>query len=141
MTSYQNTSVYKNPYTEACHKTTQTQVDFLASAFQTSTATWKFLQLHHPFMSSSTNETDLAPLIDVVERHNGIVLNGHDHCLGHYFYNDTNYILSGAAGYPQAGDCNNGTVLGPYTRYVAANNLTGKLCFAMVNGLVSEGLC
>jgi tartrate-resistant acid phosphatase type 5 len=78
-------------------------------------------------MSVSTNETDLTPLIEIVIQHNGIVLNGHDHCLGHFYNNDTNFILSGAAGYPQAGDCNNGVALGPYALYLAANNLTGKL--------------
>lgn len=64
--------------------------------------------------------------MEVVTKHNGIVFNGHDHCLGHFFFNDTNFILSGAAGYPQAGDCNNGTAQGPYALYLAANNLTGK---------------
>jgi tartrate-resistant acid phosphatase type 5 len=118
--------VYKNPYTSACHSNTQVQVDFLSEAFANSKATWKFLQLHHSYMSSSTNETDLAPLISVVEKHHGIVLNGHDHCLGHYFFNNTNFILSGAAGYPQAGDCNNGVALGPYAKFLGANNLTGK---------------
>jgi tartrate-resistant acid phosphatase type 5 len=54
------------------------------------------------------------------------VINGHDHCLGHFFLNNTNFILSGAAGYPQAGDCNNGTALGPYALYLGANNLTGE---------------
>jgi tartrate-resistant acid phosphatase type 5 len=102
------------------------QVNFLNQTFAASNATWKFLQLHHPYMSVSTNETDLAPLIKVVEAHNGIVINGHDHCLGHFFNNNTNFILSGAAGYPQAGDCNNGVPLGPYALYLAANNLTGK---------------
>lgn len=77
-------------------------------------------------MSASTNETDLAPLISIVEKHQGIVLNGHDHCMGHFFSNNTNFILSGAAGYPQAGDCNNGIAPGPFTLFLAANNLTGK---------------
>lgn len=54
------------------------------------------------------------------------MLNGHDHCLGHFFLNDTNFILSGAAGYPQAGDCNNGTALGPYALFLGANNFTGE---------------
>ena len=121
-----NTSVYRNEYTSACHNNTQVQTNFLANAFANSTATWKFLQLHHPYASVSTNETDLAPLIDIVEKHHGIVLNGHDHCLGHFFLNNTNFILSGAAGYPQAGDCNNGTAQGPYALYLAANNLTGE---------------
>lgn len=77
-------------------------------------------------MSAATNETDLQPLIDIVYEHNAIVLNGHDHCLAHYVYNNTNFILSGAAGYPQAGDCNNGVSLGPYTKYLGANDLAGK---------------
>ena len=102
------------------------QTNFLANAFAKSNATWKFLQLHHPYASASDNETDLAPLIEIVEKHHGIVLNGHDHCLGHFFFNNTNFILSGAAGYPQAGDCNNGTAQGPYALYLAANNLTGE---------------
>jgi hypothetical protein len=122
----QNTSVYRNTYTSTCHNDTQTQVDFLSTTFAASNATWKFLQLHHPYSSVSTNETDLAPLIEVVIQHQGVVINGHDHCLGHFYQNNTNFILSGAAGYPQAGDCNNGTALGPYALYLGANNLTGK---------------
>jgi hypothetical protein len=73
-------------------------------------------------MSASGNETDLAPPISIVEKHHGIVLNGHGHCMG-LFFNNTNYILSGVAGYPQAGDCNNVVSLGPYTRFLWANNL------------------
>jgi tartrate-resistant acid phosphatase type 5 len=122
----QNTSVYKNPYTTACHGNTQVQVDFLSQAFSNSKATWKFLQLHHPYMSAATNETDLQPLISVVEKHHGIVLNGHDHCMGHFVNNNTNFILSGAAGYPQAGDCNNGIAPGPYAKFLGANALTGE---------------
>ena len=126
-----NTSVYQNPYTTECHTKTQEQVDFVSEAFAASKADWKFLQLHHGFMSSSTNYTELAPdhrqdevgrvVIDVVEQHGGIVMNGHDHCLAHYFYQNTNFILSGAAGYPQAGDCNNGVALGPYVKWLGAN--------------------
>jgi tartrate-resistant acid phosphatase type 5 len=82
--------------------------------------------MHHPYRSAATNETDLEPLINIVEKHHGMVVNGHDHCLGHFFSNNTNFILSGAAGYPQAGDCNNGTAPGPYALYLAANNLTGE---------------
>jgi tartrate-resistant acid phosphatase type 5 len=122
----QNTSVYRNPYTEACHNTTQTQIDFLNTTFSNSNATWKFLQLHHPYVSAAENDTELAPLVEIVAKHQGIVMNGHDHCLGHFYFNDTNFILSGAAGYPQAGDCNNGTAQGPYALYLGANNLTGK---------------
>jgi tartrate-resistant acid phosphatase type 5 len=70
--------------------------------------------------------TDLEPLIAITAAHNGVVLNGHDHCLGHFFDNNTNFVLSGAAGYPQAGDCNNGVAPGPYALYLAANNLTGE---------------
>jgi tartrate-resistant acid phosphatase type 5 len=121
--------VYKNAYTSACHNDTQVQVDFLAETFANSKATWKFLQLHHPYVSASGNETDLAPLISIVEKHHGIVLNGHDHCMGHFFFNNTNYILSGAAGYPQAGDCNNGVATGPFARFLGANNLTGRYLF------------
>jgi tartrate-resistant acid phosphatase type 5 len=122
----QNTSVYRNPYTEACHNTIQTQVDFLNTTFLNSNATWKFLQLHHPYVSAAENDTELAPLVEIVAKHQGIVMNGHDHCLGHFYLNDTNFILSGAAGYPQAGDCNNGTAQGPYALYLGANNLTGE---------------
>jgi tartrate-resistant acid phosphatase type 5 len=78
-------------------------------------------------MSASTNQTELAPLISIVEKYQGIVINGHDHCMGHFFGNNTNFILSGAAGYPQAGDCNFGIAPGPYALFLAANNLTGKL--------------
>jgi tartrate-resistant acid phosphatase type 5 len=126
LTANQNTSVYRNPYTSACHNNTAVQIDFLNTTFANSNATWKFLQLHHPYRSVSTNQTDLEPLIDIVVAHSGIVINGHDHCLGHFYSNNTNFILSGAAGYPQAGDCNNGVALGPFALYLAANNLTGK---------------
>jgi tartrate-resistant acid phosphatase type 5 len=118
--------VYQNEYTSACHNNTQVQVNFLNETFANSKATWKFLQLHHPYVSAVENETDLAPLVSIVEEHHGVVLNGHAHCLAHFFFNNTNFILSGAAGYPQAGDCNNGTATGPYTLYLAANNLTGE---------------
>lgn len=86
-------------------------------------------------MSASDNRTDLAPLIKVVAAHNGIVINGHDHCLAHFYNNNTNFITTGAAGYPQAGDCNYGVPLGPYTLYLAANNLTGK---SEVNSTLNE---
>lgn len=135
LSSYQkSTSVYRNSYTTACHANTKVQTDFLASTFAASNATWKFLQLHHPYVSAADNETDLAPLIAIVEKHNGIVMNGHDHCLGHFYSNNTNFILSGAAGYPQAGDCNNGTAQGPYALYLGANNLTAA------NGFVTMDL-
>ncbi|KAL1982735.1 hypothetical protein VTN96DRAFT_917 [Rasamsonia emersonii] len=117
----ESTSVYQNEYTAACHKTTQVQVDFLQQTFSQSKADWKFLQLHHPYLSSSGNYSELWPLISIVEQHKGIVLNGHDHCLAHYYGNNTHFVLSGAAGYPQAGDCNNGVPLGPYAQYLAAN--------------------
>ncbi len=119
--------MYYNSYTQLCHSQTQTQVDFLSNTFSQSNATWKFLQLHHPYRSAATNETDLQPLIDIVVQHNGVVLNGHDHCLGHFYSNNTNFILSGAAGYPQAGDCNNGIAPGEYALFLGANNLTGEL--------------
>ncbi|KAG6824807.1 hypothetical protein H0H92_005738, partial [Tricholoma furcatifolium] len=117
----ESSSVYFNPYTIACSQDQQTQIDFLAQAFAASTADWKFLQLHHPYMSATSNNTGLAPLISIVEQHSGIVLNGHDHCLAHFFNNNTEFITAGAAGYPQAGDCNFGVSLGPYTKYLAAN--------------------
>lgn len=60
--------------------------------------------------------------------HKGAVMNGHDHCLGHFYSNETTFILNGAAGYLQAGDCNNGTAPGPFALYLGANNLTGKWC-------------
>ncbi len=145
----QSTSVYKNTYTEACHNTTQTQVSFLNTTFSNSNATWKFLQLHHPYASASQNYSELTPLVSIVAKHQGIVLNGHDHCLGHFYVNNTNFILSGAAGYPQAGDCNNGTAQGPFALYLGANNLTGEwndlyeepgiigLMFIAANGFVT----
>lgn len=130
LSSYQkNTSVYKNSYTTNCYNNKQVQIDFLNTTFKNSNATWKFLQLHHPYMSAATNETDLEPLIEIVVQHKGIVLNGHDHCLGYFFNNDTNYILTGAAGFPQAGDCNNGTAPGPYAKYLAANSLQGECTY------------
>lgn len=78
-------------------------------------------------MSSATNETDLAPLVEIVIQHNGVVLNGHDHCIAHYYSNNTNFILSGAAGYPQAGDCNYGIPLGPYAKFLGANPMSGMV--------------
>lgn len=127
LSSYQkNTSVYLNSYTTNCYNNKQVQIDFLNQTFAESNATWKFLQLHHPYMSASTNQTDLEPLIEIVVQHKGIVINGHDHCLAHFYNNNTNYILTGAAGYPQAGDCNNGTAPGPYAKYLAANSLQGR---------------
>ncbi|KAK9357737.1 Metallo-dependent phosphatase-like protein [Lipomyces starkeyi] len=134
LSKYQkNTSVYYNEYTQKCHKQNHLQVEFLKEEFEKSTADWKFLQLHHPYMSSSTNTTDLLPLIEIVEEHGGIVLNGHDHCLAHYVYNNTNYVLSGAAGYPQAGDCNNGVKLGPYAKFLAANAETAASGFVTMD--------
>ncbi|KAF4165907.1 hypothetical protein CNMCM6936_007210 [Aspergillus lentulus] len=90
-----------------------TQVAFLEQTFAASKAEWKFLQLHHGYMSAATNNTDVAPQIAVVEKHGGVLLNGHDHCLAHFYNNNTNFILAGGAGYPQAGDCNYGLPLGP----------------------------
>ncbi|OAX31406.1 hypothetical protein K503DRAFT_787845 [Rhizopogon vinicolor AM-OR11-026] len=84
-------------------------------------------------MSSTTNETDLAPLIDIVTQHAGIVLNGHDHCLGHYCVNNTNFILSGGAGYPQADDCSYGIPLGPYAQFLGANVLSAANGFVTMN--------
>lgn len=118
--------MYRNAYTSTCHNNTQAQTKFLAHTFAKSNATWKFLHLHHPYRSAAGNETDLEPLISIVEKHHGILMNGHDHCLGYFFSKDTNFILSGVARHPQAGDCNNGTAPGSYALYLAANNLTGE---------------
>lgn len=96
-------------------------------------ATWKFLQLHHGYMSSATNETDLAPLVEIVMQHSGVVLNGHDHCLAHFYSNNTNFILSGAAGYPQAGDCNYGIPLGPYAKFLGANPMSAANGFVTMD--------
>jgi hypothetical protein len=78
-------------------------------------------------MSAAQNFTELQPIIDVVKAHNGVVMNGHDHCLGHFQYNGTNFILSGGAGLAQAGDCNNGVALGPYAKYLGANSQAGEI--------------
>ncbi|KAF9442980.1 putative tartrate-resistant acid phosphatase type 5 precursor [Macrolepiota fuliginosa MF-IS2] len=115
-------SVYQNPYTTACHENQQVQIDFLEKSFAASTADWKFIQLHHPYRSVSSNQTELEPLIDIVVKHKGVVLNGHDHCLAHYFSNNTNFVLSGGAGYPQAGDCNFGVAPGPFAKFLGANS-------------------
>jgi tartrate-resistant acid phosphatase type 5 len=125
--SSQTTSVYMNDYITSCFKDTQVQVDFLKTNFENSDATWKILQIHHPYISSSSNNTELAPLIDIVEAHNAFVINGHDHCLAHSVFNNTNHIQSGAAGFPQPGDCNNGVALGPFAKFLGANGLQGKL--------------
>lgn len=134
ITAYQlNTSVYQNSYTAACHNDTQTQVNFLEQSFANSKADWKILHIHHPYISSASNNTELAPVAAIVEKYNGITLMGHDHCLAHYYYNNTNYILSGAAGYPQGGDCNNGVPLGPFAKYLAANNETAASGFVTMD--------
>jgi tartrate-resistant acid phosphatase type 5 len=117
--------VYHNPYTEACFAKKHEQTAFLESVFSSSDADWKFLQLHHPYYSASQNETDLQPLIEIAAKHKATVLNGHDHCMGHFYGNNTNFVLSGGAGYPQAGDCNNGTAPGPYAKFLGANSLSG----------------
>ena len=123
----QVTSVYLNSYTQTCNAHKQVQVDFLKETFAASKADWKFLQLHHPYLSASQNyTTDLQPLVNIVKAHKGTVMNGHDHCAGHFYGNDTNFILSGAAGYPQAGDCNNGTAPGPYAKFLGANRQSGE---------------
>ncbi|KAK9370599.1 Metallo-dependent phosphatase-like protein [Lipomyces kononenkoae] len=129
----ENTSVYYTEYTQKCHKEKHVQVEFLKKEFAKSKADWKFIQLHHPYMSSAGNFTELLPIIEVVEKHNAVVLNGHDHCLAHYNYNSTNYILSGAAGYPQAGDCNNGVKLGPFAEFLAANAETAASGFVTMD--------
>lgn len=120
--SYQeSTSVYKTPYLTSCHKDTQKQVQFLKESFAQSNADWKFLQLHHGYVSSSSNYTELTPLMDIVREHNGIVVNGHDHCMAHYQYQGTNFVLTGAAGYAQASDCNYGQKLGPFAKWLGAD--------------------
>lgn len=116
-------SVYLTPYTQSCHKTTQEQVNFLQKSFANSNADWKVLQIHHGFASSSTNYTELAPLMDIVRQHSGVVINGHDHCLAHYFLQDTNFVLAGAAGFTEPGDCNFGQSLGPFTKFLGADKL------------------
>lgn len=120
--SYQTkSSVYYTDYLINCHKETSKQVAFLKQAFAQSTATWKILQLHHGYISSSTNYTELTPLMNIVEQHNGVVVNGHDHCLAHYQYQNTDFVLTGGAGYAEAGDCNYGVPLGPYVKFLGAN--------------------
>ena len=119
----QSTSVYNTDYVIECHKTTQTQVEFLRKAFAESTATWKILQIHHPYMSSTGNYTELAPVIEIAQENNAVVINGHDHCMAHYEYEGTNYVLTGAAGYTQVGDCNNGVYLGPFAKWLGANDV------------------
>jgi hypothetical protein len=117
-----DTSVYQNDYIMSCYKIKQVQVDFVEQTFANSDAQWKFLQIHHGYMSSSTNYTELSPFIEIVEKYNGIVVNGHDHCLAHYYHNNTNFILTGGSGYAEAGDCNNGVALGPFAKFLGANS-------------------
>ena len=119
----ESTSVYNTDYVIACGKKTQDQVEFLRKSFADSDATWKILQIHHPWLSSTENMTELAPLIDIAIENKATVINGHDHCLAHYELDGTNYVLTGAGGYPQAGDCNNGVPLGPYVKFLGANAL------------------
>ncbi|CAI7675857.1 hypothetical protein N7533_002095 [Penicillium manginii] len=117
-----DTSVYQNEYTLSCYKDKQVQIDFVEQAFAKSDAQWKFLQIHHGYMSSSTNYTELAPFVEIVEKYKGIVVNGHDHCLAHYYSNNTNFILTGGSGYAEPGDCNYGVALGPYAKFLGANS-------------------
>ncbi|OBT50824.1 hypothetical protein VE04_09337 [Pseudogymnoascus sp. 24MN13] len=126
-----STSVYQNDYTKACYETKQEQVDFVEEAFSKSDAQWKFLQIHHGYVSSSSNYTELAPFVEIVSKYNGIVVNGHEHGRAHYYANNTNFILTGGAGYPEAGDCNNGVKLGPFVKYLGANEQ------AAANGFVT----
>jgi tartrate-resistant acid phosphatase type 5 len=127
-----NTSVYYNNYTIECHQDTQTQVDFVEQAFANSNADWKFLTIHHPYLSSSDNYTELAPVIEVAQKYNGVVMNGHDHCMAHYQLNDTNYVLTGGGGYTQAGDCNNGVALGPFVKFLGANAVQAANGFVLL---------
>ncbi|KAJ5745271.1 hypothetical protein N7520_010453 [Penicillium odoratum] len=117
----ENTSVYNTDYVISCHKETQKQVDFLRESFAKSDATWKILQIHHGYMSSSTNYTELDPLMEIVRANNAVVVNGHDHCLAHYQYEGTEFVLTGGAGYAQAGDCNYGVPLGDYAKWLGAD--------------------
>ncbi|GFF85346.1 purple acid phosphatase 3 [Aspergillus lentulus] len=120
--AYQDaTSVYNTDYVISCHKDTQKQVDFLRKSFAESDATWKILQIHHGYVSSSSNYTELAPLIDIVRENNGVVVNGHDHCMAHYHYQGMDFVLTGGAGYAEAGDCNYGVPLGPYAKWLGAD--------------------
>ncbi|KAJ5138180.1 purple acid phosphatase 3 [Penicillium atrosanguineum] len=75
----EDTSVYSTDYVIGCHKDTQEQVNFLRESFAKPDATWK---------------------------NNGAVVNGHDHFMAHYQYEGTDFVLTGGAGYAEAGDCN-----------------------------------
>ncbi|KAJ5097365.1 hypothetical protein N7456_008086 [Penicillium angulare] len=116
-----NSSVYSTDYVISCHKDTNKQVDFLRKSFAESDATWKILQIHHGYISSSSNYTELQPLIDIVRENNGVVVNGHDHCMAHYQYQGMDFVLTGGAGYAEAGDCNYGVPLGPYAKWLGAD--------------------
>ena len=129
----ESTSVYQNEYTSSCNQDKQTQVDFLEQAFANSQADWKFLQLHHPYRSVAGNETDLQPLMDIVVKHDAVVLNGHDHCLAHYYSNNTHFVLSGGAGYPQAGDCNYGIAPGPFAKWLGADSQSAANGFVILD--------
>ncbi len=117
----QDTSVYNTDYVIECHRHTQQQVEFLRKSFAESDATWKILQIHHGYISSSSNYTELSPLMDIVKQNNGVVVNGHDHCMAHYQYQGTNFVLTGGAGYAEAGDCNFGVPLGPCVKWLGAD--------------------
>lgn len=127
----ESSSVYYTSYLTKCHAEKQKQVDFVKGVFQKSKADWKILTLHHPWLSATGNNTELWPLVEIVQEHKGVMLSGHDHCLGHYVGNNTHIVLSGAAGYPQAGDCNYGVPLGPYTKFLGSNSQ------AAANGFVT----
>ncbi|KNG80586.1 hypothetical protein ANOM_010985 [Aspergillus nomiae NRRL 13137] len=116
-----STSVYNTDYVIECHKDTQTQIEFLRKSFEESDATWKILQIHHGYISSSGNYTELAPLMDIVREHKGVVINGHDHCMAHYQYQGLDFVLTGGAGYAEAGDCNFGVPLGPFAKWLGAD--------------------
>lgn len=64
----------------------QAQIDFLDKSSAESDADWKFVVMHHPILSTSKNYTkpaDMGGLFQIVQKHNLVVLNGHDHVLSH----------------------------------------------------------
>ncbi|KAH8549686.1 Metallo-dependent phosphatase-like protein [Umbelopsis sp. PMI_123] len=118
----------------------QTQIDYLDKSSAESDADWKFLVMHHPILSTAnnyTNPADMGGLFQVVQKHNLVVLNGHDHVLSHQQGNNTDFFTVGAGSLTAAGDGNNGVYL-PYIKYTGSNATYADNGMALLSGTKEE---
>ncbi|PKX96516.1 uncharacterized protein P174DRAFT_428059 [Aspergillus novofumigatus IBT 16806] len=120
-----STSVYQNSYTKQCHAE-RAHAGRLPGeqAFAASKAEWG-IPPASPRVHVRSDEQHRRRASDRRRREARAAsssTNGHYHCLAHVYNNNTNFILAGGAGYPQAGDCNYGVPLGPYTKWLGANS-------------------